>query len=264
MEAAPVPAEVKACCAALYAADWVPLLLGDALHPGGLDLTEQLGTLLDLRSGTRVLDVAAGRGSSAVRLATRFGCTVLGVDYGAENVAAARAAAERAGVADRVRFVRGDAEALAVPDRAFDAVLCECALCTFPDKPAAAAELARVLRPGGRLALSDVTRDGPLPAELDGLLARVACLADAQPVAAYVRLLRNAGFAIDLVEPRDAALLALIDQVRARLLASQLAVGLQGLTLPGIDLADAQRVARSAAEAARTGRLGYVVILAMR
>jgi hypothetical protein len=53
---------LKSCRAALYGSDWARLLLGDAFHPGGLALTERLGTLLDLGPGVRLLDVAAGRG----------------------------------------------------------------------------------------------------------------------------------------------------------------------------------------------------------
>jgi ubiquinone/menaquinone biosynthesis C-methylase UbiE len=64
-------------------------------------------------------------------------------------------------------------------------VICECAFCTFRDKSAAASEFARVLKPGGKVGLSDLTRSGILPAELDGLLAWVACIADARPISEY-------------------------------------------------------------------------------
>jgi arsenite methyltransferase len=120
----------------------------------------------------QLLDVAAGRSTSAIHLAQRFGCSVVGVDYGDATVAAAHAATARAGLGDRVQFVTGDAERLPCADGAFDAVICECAFCTFPDKQAAATEFARVLRSGGRVGLSDLTRTGPLPPDLQGLLAR--------------------------------------------------------------------------------------------
>src|SRR5260370_39336051 len=74
--------EIKACCATVYASDWARLLLGESFHPGGLALTERLGTLLDLGPAKRVLDIAAGQGSSAIFLAQRFGCEVIGVEYG--------------------------------------------------------------------------------------------------------------------------------------------------------------------------------------
>ena len=80
---------VKHCCAAAYDSDAARVLLGDSFHPGGIKLTERLGQILKLTPRTRVLDVGAGRGASAIFLATRFGCDVVGVDYSRRNVEAA-------------------------------------------------------------------------------------------------------------------------------------------------------------------------------
>jgi ubiquinone/menaquinone biosynthesis C-methylase UbiE len=256
----PTAGDAKSCCAALYAGDWARLLLGPSYHPGGLAVTERLGALLGLTPGTRVLDVAAGRGTSAIHLAQRFGCQVVGVDYSAQSVAAAQEAADRAGVGAQVRFVTGDAECLPVADGTFDAVLCECAFCTFPDKRAAAAELARVLRCGGRVGLSDLTRRGLLPPELEGLLAWVACIADARPVAEYVAYLAEAGLAVDGVEPHDEALAAMVREIRTRLLGAEVLVKLKKLDLPGADFEVARALARAAAEAVARGQLGYALI----
>jgi arsenite methyltransferase len=71
------------------------MLLGDVFHPGGLALTRHLGECIDLAPGVQVLDVACGRGTSAVHLAERFGCHVTGLDYGTENIAAAAASLPR-------------------------------------------------------------------------------------------------------------------------------------------------------------------------
>ncbi|HEX9926536.1 MAG TPA: methyltransferase domain-containing protein [Anaerolineae bacterium] len=254
--------DLKTCCANLYESDWARLLLGDSFHPGGLALTERLGQLLDLQPGRRVLDVAAGRGASAIFLARHFGCEVVGVDYGPESVSAATVQAQAAGLGDRVPFVQGDAEQLRFADATFDAVICECAFCTLPDKTSAAAEFARVLRPDGRLGLSDLTRTGPLPPELDGLLAWIACIADARPVAEYVAYLAQAGFEIDQIEPHDQTLETLVKNTRTKLLGAELLVKLNKLELPsGIDLAEAKTLARDAAEAVRAGKLGYAVLI---
>jgi len=188
------PEEIKACCAAVHESDWARLFLGDSFHPGVLALTERLGDLLGLRPGQRVLDAAAGTETSAIYLAQQFDCRVISLDYGKEAVAGANAAADDAGLAGIVHFKQGDAEKLPFPDRYLDAVLIECAFCTFPNKATAAAELARVLKPGGSLGLSDLTRSGPLPPELDTLLAWVACIADARPVEEYERYLEAAGW----------------------------------------------------------------------
>src|SRR6266851_5438616 len=103
-------AELKSCCAALYQSDFARILLGDSFHPGGLQLTARLGELLCLSPGQRVLDVAAGRGESAIFIANRFQCEVVGIDFGLGNVAEATRRAQEAGVAKLVRFEEGDAE----------------------------------------------------------------------------------------------------------------------------------------------------------
>ena len=69
-------------------------------------------------------------------------------------------APENTDASGKVRFL-GDAERLPLPDNTFDALVCECAFCTFPDKATAAAEFARVLRPGGRVGITDVTVAAP-------------------------------------------------------------------------------------------------------
>lgn len=252
---------LKTCCADLYGSEWAQLLLGESFHPGGLALTERLGESLGLQPGQRVLDVAAGKGSSAIFLARRFDCRVVGVDYGPDLAAEANARAQEAGLADRVAFEPGDAEDLRFADGAFDAIICECAFCTFPNKFAAAGEFARVLRPGGRVGLSDLTRNGPLPAELESLLAWIACIADARPVDEYVSYLGKAGLIIDQVEDHDAVLGDMIHDIRAKLLGAELLVKLKKLDLPGADFEEAKALARRAAEAVRQGQLGYALVV---
>jgi arsenite methyltransferase len=252
--------EIKQCCAALYQSDLARLLLGESFHPGGLRLTRRLGELLDLQPGRRVLDVASGKGESAFFLARQFGCEVTGIDFGADNVAESRARAQAEGLAHNVRFESGDAEKLAASDGSFDTVICECAFCTFPDKCAAAAEFARVLRPGGRVGLSDLTRSGPLPTELENLLSWVACIADALPCGEYVKHLEEAGFTSMCVEPHDEALAEMVRDIQGRLMGAELMVKLRKLDLPGADFDQARMMARSAADAVRSGRLGYALI----
>ncbi len=256
---------IKSCCAALYEQDWVKVLLGDSFHPGGLKLTERLGEMLGLGPGVRVLDVAAGRGSSALFLARRFGCEVAGTDLSAEMAREAEEAAQAEGLGHLVSFRQGDAERLPFEQGAFDALLCECAFCTFPDKRTAAVEFARVLRPGGRAGISDLTRNGGLPDELESLLAWVACIADARPVEEYARYLREAGFEGFQLEPHDESLVQMVSDIRARLIGAQILAGLKKIALPaGVDLDQAQSIARSAVQAIQEGRLGYALITGER
>jgi arsenite methyltransferase len=257
-------AQLKSCCAAAYQTDFARLLLGDSFHPGGLALTERLGKLLALSPRDHVLDVACGRGESAIFLATRFGCHVTGIDLGETNVTHATSRAEAANVSTLVRFKLGDAERLDYPDASFDVVLCECAFCTFPEKREATREFARVLRSGGRVGLSDLTRSGELPTELVGLLAWIACIADARPVREYVAYLDQAEFQSMSVEPHDEALVQMVRDIQGRLLAAELLVRLEKMSPPDVDFAEAKAMAASAAGAVRSGLLGYSLITAKK
>jgi len=255
---------LKQCCAQLYESDLAKILLGDSFHPGGVRLTERVGTLLNLTREMRVLDVASGTGASAFFLAQRFACHVVGVDFGAQSVAQANELAVVKGLASLVHFELGDAERLHFPDASFDAVLCECAFCTFPDKSAAAREFARVLRPGGNVGLSDLTLSAARPQELDGLLAWLACIADAQPVESYAEYLRSADLDVQRVEHHDEALTEMVQQIRMKLLGAEILVGLKKLALPNTDFESAKDLAQNALAAIQQGQLGYVILTAMR
>ena len=257
-----VAAEAKSCCAAAYGSDVVALLLGESYHPGGLPLTRHLAALLGLCSGGRVLDVAAGRGTTGLLLAADHGITVDGVDLSPTNVALAQGAAAAAGLVEQARFTVGDAERLPYPDGLFDAVVCECALCTFPDKPTAAAELARVLRPGGRAGITDVTADPDLlPAELTGLAAWVACVADARPLDGYAAILAAAGLRVVHTERHDTAMSRMIDQIEARLTLVRMTARTMAEAL-GVDFDRAPSVLATARAAVAGGALGYALLVA--
>src|SRR5260370_42260840 len=78
---------LKHCCAKLYESDLAKILLGDSFHPGGLKLTERVGSLLHLAPESHVLDVASGNGTTALLLALRVGCHLGGMDYTGPNIA---------------------------------------------------------------------------------------------------------------------------------------------------------------------------------
>jgi ubiquinone/menaquinone biosynthesis C-methylase UbiE len=257
--------EFKSCCASFYADETVRRILGDSFHPGGEVLTRQLLRAVDVGPADRLLDLAAGQGTSAVLAAKETGCQVVAVDLSAENLERARAAAEQAGVADRVTVQRSDAERIDLPDGSFDVVLCECAFCTFVDKPTAAREMGRVLRPGGRLALSDMTlRAESFPPDLRTLLLRVACIADAVPAERMRALFEEAGFVGLRVEDVGWALEEMVQQIQKRLLAAELADRLGKLSLGGIDISEGKRLARRSLEIIRQGVVGYVTLTGER
>ncbi|MDE3202424.1 MAG: methyltransferase domain-containing protein [Acidobacteriota bacterium] len=255
---------VKQCCATFYGSDFARILLGESFHPGGTQLTERLGSLLNLGPASHVLDVAAGRGTSAFCLAEKFGCKVTGIDLSEENVRLANQQAEQRALSRSVSFQYADAEMLPFADSTFDAVICECAFCTFPNKPRAAQQFLRILTPGGQLGLSDLTRSEKTIPELEGLLSWIACIGDALPVEQYASILQQVGFEIETVEDQSGCLLEMVQQVRGKLLGAEIAVGLKKLELPGIDFSTAKQFAQVALRATREGKLGYVVISAQK
>jgi arsenite methyltransferase len=241
------------------AARW---LLGGEFHPGGDVLTRRLAHLAGVRPGWRVLDVASGSGPTARLLGSELGAEVTGVELSPESVAAARREAEAAGLGDRVRFVEGDAEALPVASGTFDAVVCECALCLFSGKAQAVAEMQRALRPGGVVAIADVTAElEDLPASLRGAVARVACVGEALPTDGYAEMLRDAGLELVAVEPHDGALAALAERVEARLRVARMLLSADGTA----DLiGEAIELVGEAQRAIVGGSLGYRLFVARR
>ena len=256
--------DVKQCCATFYGSDFARLLLGDSFHPGGTQLTERLGNLLALTRDSQVLDVASGRGTSAFHLAESFGCKVTGVDLSEENVRLATAEASQRGLAGQINFQLGDAERLPFGDETFDAIICECAFCTFPSKLIAAKEFYRVLKPGGQLGLSDLTRaEAPIP-ELEGLLSWIACVGDALPADRYVAILQQAGFEVPNIEDHNDSLVEMVRQIQAKLLGAEIVAGLKKIDLHGVDFTTGKQFAQAALQATRSGALGYVVIAARK
>jgi ubiquinone/menaquinone biosynthesis C-methylase UbiE len=150
---------------------------------------------LDLQPGETVVDLGSGAGIDALIAAKQVGSTgrVIGVDMTPEMLQAARANAERAG-AKQVEFREGQLDLLPVDDSTVDAITSNCVINLVPDKAIVFREIARVLRPGGRLVVSDIVLDGELPAAVrDNVMAYVGCVAGAERRASYFQMLADAG-----------------------------------------------------------------------
>lgn len=177
-----------------------------ALPPGAVAASLGCGNptaLLDLRQGETVLDLGSGGGIDVLLSARRVGPTgkAIGLDMTDEMLALARANAVAAG-ATNVEFLKGEMEALPLPASSVDVVISNCVVNLSPDKDAVLREAFRVLRPGGRFAISDVIALGAaIPSELAADLASwTGCIAGALEAGAYNAKLRAAGFEDTAIE----------------------------------------------------------------
>lgn len=156
--------------------------------------------------GETVLDLGSGGGLDAFLAAPKVGPEgrVLGVDMTAEMVERARAAAARTGI-DNVEFRHGRLEALPVEDASVDAVTSNCVINLVPDKAQVFREVARVLKPGGRMVVSDIVLARPLPEAVAGdLFAWAGCVAGAMLRDDYFAALAAAGLGdVEIVRDID-------------------------------------------------------------
>lgn len=152
--------------------------------------------LIDLRPGETVLDLGSGGGIDVLLSARRVGPTgfVFGLDMTDEMLALAQENKARSGLTN-VAFLKGRIEEIPLPANAVDVVISNCVINLAADKSRVLREAFRVLKPGGRFAVSDVVADGPVPAALRANMeAWVGCLAGALDIDEYQRLLTEAGF----------------------------------------------------------------------
>lgn len=152
--------------------------------------------LAGLKPGEVVLDIGSGGGLDAFLAAGRVGPQgkVIGVDMTPDMLARARASAERSGITN-VEFREGYAEALPVADGEVDVIISNCVINLTEDKGHVFQEAFRVLKPGGRLEVSDVVASGPVPIELRESAAGWAeCVTGALPEPEYLDLIAQAGF----------------------------------------------------------------------
>jgi arsenite methyltransferase len=193
---------------ALYGADTIAAL------PSGV-VTTSFGcgnplAIASLQPSEVVLDLGSGGGLDVLLAAQKVGATgfVYGLDMTDEMLAIARRNAEKAG-ATNVSFLKGDIEAIPLPDSSVSVIISNCVINLAPDKGQVLKEAFRVLKPGGRLAVSDIVIDGDLSglpvseAQIRAGLSWAGCIAGALTRDQYQALLADAGFTSVAVDVRQ-------------------------------------------------------------
>jgi SAM-dependent methyltransferase len=176
--------------------------------PAGADMGLSSGDPLavaDLQPGETVLDLGSGGGVDCFLAANQVGVSgrVIGVDMTPEMVRKATEIAAEGGYTN-VEFRLGEIENLPVADACVDVILSNCVVNLSPDKPGTYREAYRVLKPGGRLAISDVVATAELPPEVrDDLALHAACIAGAASIGELREMLHDAGFDNVRIRPKD-------------------------------------------------------------
>ena len=159
--------------------------------------------LAQLNAGETVLDLGSGGGIDVLLSARRVGPTgkAYGLDMTDEMLALARENQRKAGV-QNVEFLKGEIEAIPLPDNSVDVIISNCVINLSADKDRVLREAFRVLKPGGRFAVSDVVVHGDVPQQVrDSVLLWVGCIAGALQDTEYTAKLADAGFEAIEVEP---------------------------------------------------------------
>jgi arsenite methyltransferase len=193
------PAEREATGTPVAAARFYPAAelagLPDTVTEASLGCGNPLA-IADLRPGEVVLDLGSGGGIDCFLAAKKVGPEgqVIGLDMTTDMIKLARRNAKKIG-ATNVDFRYGEMEEMPLPDESVDAIISNCVINLSPDKDAVFHEAHRVLRPGGRLSVSDVVIDGDLPPAIRSRLdAWVSCLGGALDERVYLDKIRAAGF----------------------------------------------------------------------
>lgn len=160
-------------------------------------------SLAELQPGQTVLDLGSGGGLDCILAAQKVGSTgrVFGVDMTPEMLEKARANVKRLGL-ENVEFRQGYLESLPLGDNSIDVVISNCVINLSPDKPQVFREIFRVLKPGGRVAVSDIVTNGPLPEVVKNSLSGwAACVSGAIDVSEYTSAMNAAGLVDVQVTP---------------------------------------------------------------
>ncbi len=257
-------AAIGACCASVYGHPMATLVMGESLHPGGLALTEKVARLAGVEAGSLVLDAGCGRGVSAIQLAKTLGCHVTGITLEENGVAAGTERVRREGLQDLVTLRREDLMTAALEPGSFDTVLMECVLSILPEKETSLARFREALRPGGSLAITDVTVNGPLPEDLQGVLAVAGCVGDARSLGGYRELLESQGFLVETTQNLRETAEALLRSIKGKALMAEIAIKLGKLAVDLSLLEEGKALLKRVQTLVEEGTISYALLIARK
>jgi arsenite methyltransferase len=192
--------EIKKCAARFYESNTINNLFGETLRPGGLKLTERLAEIAGLRDDFFVLDIACGKGTTSCFLSQKYRCDVVGMDLSVKSISLARNEAQNKHLTSKVSFLTGDGEELPFKDSTFDVVICECSFSLFPNKEAAAVEIGRIVKPQGKVLISDVIYRGHIDYEIKRQIPFLSCFSAAESLNGTIQFFEAVGFQNPYVE----------------------------------------------------------------
>ena len=169
------------------------LMAHDQDHYGGVPFTDALIDRAGIGAETLVLDVCCGLGGPARYIAHRMGARVTGIDFTDSRIEGANNLSRRVGLSDKVEFRVGNALEQPFEDDSFDVVISQEAFCHVPDKPRLISECTRVLKPGGRLAFTDILVTDATTDATRARLAEGMAFRELASVEEYTRLLERHG-----------------------------------------------------------------------
>jgi len=257
----------SSCCTAFYQLEWVNELAQSCFHPGGAELTARTIQAMNLSRGARLLDVGCGAGQSAVQAARRHRLNVTAIDLGVANLVRAQETVSSKIQDAKIQggrrvstpgFTVANATALPFGAASFDGLTAECSFSLIPDQQQALSEFQRVLRPCGKLGITDMAIEGTIAPDLSAVITPWTCLQDARSEQDYREQFASAGFELDEFEDASTGLLQMVDQLKRRLLLVTAGLLLRGNTGTPIPVEEIRHWMERFREEVIAGRVRYL------
>lgn len=190
----------------------------DEFHIGGRPATEMVCGQMELRAGLRILDVGCGLGGAARFMAAHYGAQVEGIDLTPEFVDVGNVLTQEAGLATKVRLLRASALDLPQEDASFDRATMFHVGMNIEDKAALFAQISRVLRPGGLLAVYDVMKIGEAPVDYPVAWAKDESTSFVATSASYQLAIEAAGLQVSAIDAKKDLGLEFFARMKARMM----------------------------------------------